>query len=687
MNDLKLNFVIRGRDLGLTSTVGKAVGSTAALGRSIGATVAPTKAMASATDGARAATARADQAARKQDQGLGSLFRAIGRVIPPQVRLGMASMTAARELDRQARSTDKAEVPAKRFTNTLSGLFRALKNVAGLPGVGDKQEQSLERAREKARRFGADLGRFIGGAVAGGALSLIALGGSVIHTASEFERFETVLTTIDGSAAKARQSMNWIQKFSATTPYELSETTDSFVKLKAYGIDPIGGSLRTLGDGASAMGKDLMASIEMLADAQTGEFERLKEFGIRASQAGKTVRLTYSQAGKDITVVADKSASSIRKAVLGIFDNRFKGAMDRMSKTFAGMWSNLKDTWTNFQLEIARAGVFDAVKGELDGLMVKIGAMSKDGSLQRYAKEIGGALVDLFKTLKDVVSSINWPEFIRGIGTGIKTVKGISDALGGLGGIIDKVVLVGIAALAIGAGQLTGALITTAVAALGLEIALAPILGIVYLVIAAIAGLAALAFVVWRNWAPISAWFKGMWTGLTTWVSTQVGKWAIFFGKMWEGVKSAFAVGVAAVWATLPPWLKLALKGVGAVVKIGVNVVKGLSGDDKPGPKAPPPPATPGLPGTPRARAAYVRNRAQEAQAGSARTPLARPMAPPRGAIFGAGGSAPAQKPQALSGRIEIAVSQDGPPRVRSVQSNQPNLALALARGQMGTGG
>jgi phage tail tape-measure protein len=61
-------------------------------------------------------------------------------------------------------------------------------------------------------------------------------------TASKFEQFSVMLTGIEGSADKARKSMAWVQDFAQKTPYELDDVMDAFVKLKAYGIDPMNGS-------------------------------------------------------------------------------------------------------------------------------------------------------------------------------------------------------------------------------------------------------------------------------------------------------------------------------------------------------------------------------------------------------------------------------------------------------------
>ena len=120
-----------------------------------------------------------------------------------------------------------------------------------------------------------------------------------INPAAQFERFETVLKTIEGSSEKARESMNWIDDFAVKTPYELAQVTDAFVKLRAYGMNPTDGLLRDLGDASAAMGKPLMQAVEAIADAVTGENERLKEFGVKSpapSRAANSATSTPSTA-------------------------------------------------------------------------------------------------------------------------------------------------------------------------------------------------------------------------------------------------------------------------------------------------------------------------------------------------------------------------------------------------------
>ncbi len=60
-----------------------------------------------------------------------------------------------------------------------------------------------------------------------------------------------------------------------------------------------------LGDTSAAMGKDLQAAVEAMADAVTGENERLKEFGIKASTNGGLITYQFAdRAGLQRTATA-----------------------------------------------------------------------------------------------------------------------------------------------------------------------------------------------------------------------------------------------------------------------------------------------------------------------------------------------------------------------------------------------
>lgn len=268
-------------------------------------------------------------------------------------------------------------------------------------GYEVKGEEKLRRFTQSIDDAARRVATFAAAAATAAAGAAALLGRSVVQTTAQFESFQATLETVEGSAEKARASLDWISDFAKRTPFEVEELTRSFVKLRAYGMDPTTGLLEDLGNASSAMGKSLMDAVEMIADASTGEFERLKEFGIRASQAGDQVTFSWTENGKTLSKTVKKSGDEITKFIQERFGARFSGAMLRQSKTWNGMMSNLSDSWTDFQRRIGEAGFFDAVKNQLGKVLDFIARLDADGSLDRWAQNLSWA----FTAATDAIGS------------------------------------------------------------------------------------------------------------------------------------------------------------------------------------------------------------------------------------------------------------------------------------------
>lgn len=295
-------------------------------------------------------------------------------------------------------------------------------------------EAGMKGAESRLTAFAGAVTRIgvaVGSAFAG---AMTTLGFSVIKTSAQFEGFETALITLEGSSEKARQSINWIQRFARETPYDLAGVTDAFIRLKSYGIEATDGTLRTLGDAASAMNKPLLAAVEMFADAATFQFERLREFGIVASQKGDQVTFRWDRNGQTLTRTVKKSSDEIRRFLLENFGERFNGAMLRQSKTWEGMIANLGDSWEDFKLRIGRGGFFDTVKGRLADLLDYIGELDSNGTLDRWSKNLSYAFTQAIKSVE---------RFVWGFR---KLGEGVADIFNKIsGGKIDMSALQGLA--------------------------------------------------------------------------------------------------------------------------------------------------------------------------------------------------------------------------------------------------
>lgn len=166
------------------------------------------------------------------------------------------------------------------------------------------------------------------------------LGGKqILSVATEYERLTAALVTVTGSQRAAFNEFKRLEKFAAETPFKLSEVVTAFTRMKNMGLDPSNRAIISYGNTAGAMGKSLMQMIEAVADAVTGEFERLKEFGIKASKNGDKITFTF----KNIKTTVKNDAREIEKYLIGIGASDFAGGMDRQAQTVGGRLSTLQD--------------------------------------------------------------------------------------------------------------------------------------------------------------------------------------------------------------------------------------------------------------------------------------------------------------------------------------------------------
>jgi len=174
------------------------------------------------------------------------------------------------------------------------------------------------------------------------------------------ENLKAQLKTLEGSSAAADNAYAKIAKFAKETPFELDQVTQAYVSLANRGIKPAETELRKIGDLAASQQKPLQQYVEAILDAMTGENERLKEFGIKATQSGDKVSFTF----KGITKTVEKSEEAIYKALLSFSElNGVLGGMNERAKTTEGQLSNLNDALQQIYVKL-----FQAIKPALDSL-------------------------------------------------------------------------------------------------------------------------------------------------------------------------------------------------------------------------------------------------------------------------------------------------------------------------------
>jgi hypothetical protein len=244
---------------------------------------------------------------------------------------------------------------------------------------------AMEQATGRSERALSSLGnvaKIAGSALAG--ISIASMAKDILRVNMEFESLRTSLETVTGSAKNAKIAFEGIQQFAAKTPYSVKEVTDAFIKMKALGLSPSEKALTSYGNTASAMGKSLKQMVEAVADAATGEFERLKEFGIKASKQGDDIKFTF----KGVETKVKDSSTAITAYLQKLGDTDFAGGMERQGQTMKGTLSSLADAWDNF---------IDHILNDKSGGAISRWITSATSSLGKFDVWLNGATTSIGK--------------------------------------------------------------------------------------------------------------------------------------------------------------------------------------------------------------------------------------------------------------------------------------------------
>lgn len=219
------------------------------------------------------------------------------------------------------------------------------------------QIDNLANKGTKAEKATASLTAKLG-AVAAGFLSLgaaIKAVNALVETNRQFEKLRAGLVTATGSVEGMEQAWGALMQYAMDTPYGIEQVTASFTKLINYGLTPSEEAMTSYGDTASAMSKSLDQMIEAVADAATGEFERLKEFGIKAKNNGDTITFTF----RGVATTVKNSSKEIEQYLIDLGKTNFGGAMQRQMNTLDGSIANLSDTWEIFKYNLSDGAFAD----------------------------------------------------------------------------------------------------------------------------------------------------------------------------------------------------------------------------------------------------------------------------------------------------------------------------------------
>lgn len=427
------------------------------------------------------------------------------------------------QLKKTQEQLQKAGFSTQHFAQSEKQLSADIEKANGKLAKHQRMLALVERAQARFARIKAPIssalntGRNIAGVGVQASIGgqqimqpIMSMGRGVVgmaQVAGKFEQFQSVLEVTEGSSEKAKKSFDWVKKFAVDTPANLDEAMEAFVRLRAYGMDPTNGLLQTLGDTAAAMGKPVMQAVEAIADAITGENERLKEFGIKGSAIKGTNFIEYAYTdknGKQRSARVDKrNRKQIEDTLKRIWNEKYSGAMEKQAKTLLGIWAKLDDVWASFQMKIMENGAFDWIKEKLQFLLNKFDELEQNGELKKWAKDIGTVINEVIQGLWDfgqtIFEGVKWlAQFASqnkgAIATMVKFAAIAGTALIALAPLLFTLSLVAPVLQVLGSTFLwVGKVATTAIWGIGKAMFANPILATIMLIIGGL-------ILLWKNW-------------------------------------------------------------------------------------------------------------------------------------------------------------------------------------------
>lgn len=207
-----------------------------------------------------------------------------------------------------------------------------------------------------------------------GALAVTAFGGAVIGAVNEARKFETITTqfqVLTGSVEQAKLTVQELQQFAASTPFQFEGISRAAQQLLGFGFsaDELVPKLKEIGNVSAAIGKpvdEISLIFGQVAAAGKLTGERLLQFQERAIPIGPAIAKTLGVAETSVKDLVSKGVVDFE-----VFEKAFRslseeggfafGGIEKQSKTLSGVISTIRD---NFSLFAARLGerVLPAVK-------------------------------------------------------------------------------------------------------------------------------------------------------------------------------------------------------------------------------------------------------------------------------------------------------------------------------------
>lgn len=234
--------------------------------------------------------------------------------------------------------------------------------------------------------------------------------------ALDLEGYKMQLETATKDTQRAAELMQYAIDLANKTPFEGGQLVEAAAKFESMGMSAETW-LTKAGDMAAATNKDYDQAVEALIDAQAGELERLKEFGITKAmilEQGEKMFSGVQIANNNGQIV---NQEKFNEAMLALMEDKFAGGMEKQATTIRGMWSTVTGVTKNALANIlgmqndgtVKAGSFlDLIREKVGALSEKFQQAQSDGTIDAIGEKVAKAAELAGKGLETAGNAIKW---------------------------------------------------------------------------------------------------------------------------------------------------------------------------------------------------------------------------------------------------------------------------------------
>lgn len=310
--------------------------------------------------------------------------------------------TALKKNEKNVKGTGNEAKKLKKELGKIKGLkalnLESKKALYNLKRIGIQGVKAINTVIRRAAKLGATM------AAAAGAFAIK----TGLSEAMDLEGYKLQLETATKSTKKASKIMSYAIDLANRTPFEGGQLVEGAAKFEAMGMSAKKW-LTLAGDMAAATNKDFDQATEALIDAQTGELERLKEFGIKkqaiVDKANEMFK-NHEIVNKKDQIVDQKK---FNKALIALMKERYSGGMEKQSKSLKGIMSTISGVMKSGLASImgmqsdgsiAKGSLFDILKEKAEMLAEKVQQWQSDGTFTAIQQKVSQGIAKVFQWIE-----------------------------------------------------------------------------------------------------------------------------------------------------------------------------------------------------------------------------------------------------------------------------------------------